>query len=55
MGLAIVALVTGLIGVRQPNGRGYAIGGIVCAGLVILPWIILLVMLAISGVSGAHA
>jgi hypothetical protein len=54
MVLAIVALVTGIIAVRRPNGRGYAIAGIVCAALVILPWIILLTMLAVGNLSGAH-
>ncbi|HEX3917076.1 MAG TPA: hypothetical protein VHW60_07025 [Caulobacteraceae bacterium] len=54
-GLAIVALVTGIIGVRQPNGRGYAIGGIVCAALVFLPWMVLLIAVAVTRLSAAHA
>lgn len=34
--LAIVGLVLGVLALRQPTGRGLAIGGLVCAGVSML-------------------
>lgn len=34
--MAIIGLVLGLLALRQPGGRGLAIGGLVCAGVSLL-------------------
>lgn len=34
--MAIIGLVLGILALRQPTGRGLAIGGLVCAGVSLL-------------------
>jgi len=34
--MAVIGLVLGILALRQPSGRGLAIGGLVCAGVSML-------------------
>ncbi len=52
LGLAVAAIVTGVIGVRRPGERVLAIVGLVCGGLVILLWLAGLALFAAQVASG---
>ena len=45
LGAAIAAIVTGIIGLQHPNGRGLAIAGIICGALTVGLWVIGMVAL----------
>ena len=53
--MAIVGLVLGLLALRKPDGRGLAIGGVVCAGVsLVITAVYILLFVAAIGVA-AHA
>lgn len=54
--MAIIGLVLGLLALRQPGGRGLAIGGLVCAGVSLLITAVYVVgAVAVIGAVAANA
>jgi hypothetical protein len=45
---AIAAVVTGILGLQRPHGRGFAIAGIICGALTIMIWCIGLVFIIVA-------
>lgn len=54
--MALVGLVLGILALRQPGGRGLAIGGLVCAGVsMIITAIYMVGAVAVLGAVAANA
>jgi len=54
--MALIGLVLGIMALRRPNGRGMAVGGIICAGVSLAITALYMVgMMAIIAAAAANA